>query len=340
MTWALWAMAAAVSVSLAPNPIYVALVIAVAGLVVSVHRLDTPWARAFPILIAVGVAFGILRVVLTAATTHGGDPVLVSLPSLTVPRLLGGFTVGGAVSLPVVLQSAAEAFAIVGIMAAFGAFNAVVSHHELVQVVPRAFYEVGLIVTVALAFVPSTIGAVQRVAEADRARVGGQRPPRRGRLVRRAVPLVESGAEQAIALAESMDSRGFARADATRADMVAATGGLVALLSLAAAFVALVARATAVAAVLAVVGAAALVAALIVASNASGRPRYRPRRVTSRDRVLSALVIGAPVLLGVQAFLGDDSLVWRAFPLRLPSVSWVAVLALLLLAAPALVSDD
>jgi len=338
--WAVWAVAAAVSVELAPNPVYVALVIAVVGLVVSAHRLDSAWARAFPILIGVGVAFGVLRVVLTAATTHGGDPVLFTLPAATLPRLLGGFSVGGAVSLPVVLQAASESFAIVGLMAAFGAFNAVVSHHELVQVVPRAFYEVGLIVTVAVAFVPSTIAAVQRVNEADRARLGGRRAPRRGRLVRRAVPLIESGAEQAIALAESMDSRGFARAEATAGDRAAATGALVALLALAAAFVALVARATAVAAVMAIVGAAALLVAVFVASQASGRPRYRPRPITRRDRTVALVALGAPMLLGVRAFLGDRTLTWSTSPLHLPSVSWLAVLAVALLAVPVVVRDD
>ena len=137
LTWALWAVAAATTIQLAPSPVYVALVIVIAALVVSAHGLATPWARAFPVLVGVGVAFGILRVVLTAATTHGGSPVVASLPSFTLPRILGGFTMGGDVSLPVVLQAAAESFAIVGIMAAFGAFNAVVSHHELIKVVPR-----------------------------------------------------------------------------------------------------------------------------------------------------------------------------------------------------------
>ena len=100
-----------------------------------------------------GVAFALLRVVLTALTTHGVGEVLFTLPEATLPRLLGGFTVGGTVELPVVLQAAAEGFAVVGVLAVFGAFNAVVSHHELVQATPRAFHEPGLITTVGLAFV-------------------------------------------------------------------------------------------------------------------------------------------------------------------------------------------
>ena len=59
-------------------------------------------------------------------------------------------------------------------MAVFGAFNAIVSHYELVQSSPRAFHELGVVTTVALAFVPSTIESVSAVREADRARTGGR----------------------------------------------------------------------------------------------------------------------------------------------------------------------
>ena len=54
VTWLLWALAAAACVQLAPSPVYVALVTAIAFLVVSVHRLDGTLARAFPILVTLG----------------------------------------------------------------------------------------------------------------------------------------------------------------------------------------------------------------------------------------------------------------------------------------------
>ena len=106
----------------------------------------------------------VIRVALTAATTHTGTgTVLFTTPSFTLPQLLGGFTVGGPVEAEILLQAAAEGFVVVGVMAVFGAFNAVVSHYELVQSTPRAFYELGLVVTVVLVFVPSTIQAIGAV---------------------------------------------------------------------------------------------------------------------------------------------------------------------------------
>ena len=333
-TWLAWALAAAASVELATSPVYVALVVAVAFVVVSVHADDTPLARAFPLLLAVGLVFALARVVLTAATTHAGGDALFTTPQVTLPRLLGGFDVGGPVELAVVLQAAAEGFAIVGVMAVFGAFNAVVSHHELVQSAPRAFYEPGLILTVSIAFVPATVATVARVREADRARTGG-RVVRRGRLLRLVVPVLETALERALLLAESMDSRGFASAGATRSDRLAGWCVVGALAGLGGAFVALVGRARGPALVLGGLAALAVVAAVVTASRQSPRPRYRPRRMTRRDWGMVAGTLLAPAGLAALALAGDTTLTWSASPLRLPGFSPVAALAIAALTIPA-----
>ena len=335
VAWLIWAVAASAAVQLAPSPVYVALIIGVAALVVEVHALDSPFARAFPTLIAVAVVFGLLRVALTALTIHGGaGPVLFTTPDFTLPTVLGGFTVGGTVDAPIVLLAAAEAFAIVGVMAVFGAFNATVSHYELVQSTPRAFYELGLVVIVALAFVPSTIGAIHAAREADRARTGG-RVVRRGRLLRLLIPILESGMERAVGLAESMDARGFARGGAAPRDHIAGWFGLGSLLALGGGFVALVGGAERVATGLGAVGLAALVAAIVLASSGTRRVRYRPRRITGADWWLMAVSVLAPVTLALLGVAGDDSLRWTATtPLRWPTFQVLPALAIALLLFP------
>ncbi|HUP70694.1 MAG TPA: hypothetical protein VM142_12895 [Acidimicrobiales bacterium] len=335
VAWLVWALAAAASLELAPSPLYVALVVAVAAVVVSVHGQDTPVARtSFSVLLVFGVLFALLRIVLTTLTTHAGSDVLFTLPHVDLPRVLGGFQLGGTVELPVLLQASAEAFVVVGVMAVFGAFNAVVSHHELVQSAPRAFYEAGLVVTVAVAFVPSTIATVHRVGEADLARTGG-RVVRRGRLLRRALPVLESGLERSLALAESMDARGFGHVGSTGADRLSGALSLVALLGLAGAFVALVGRAGEVAVAMGAAGAVSLAAAVAVASRQSRRVRYRPRRMKGDDWAVAGVCLLAPAGLALMALAGDDSLVWSASPLRLPALNVSAVLALAALVAPA-----
>lgn len=334
VVWLAWAISAGASVQLAPSPVYVALVIAVAALVVSVHGLDTPFARAFPTLLTVGVTFALLRMVLTVATTHGGaGATIFTTPELSVPDALGGFTVGGSVELEILLQSAAEGFAVVGVMAVFGAFNAVVSHYELVQSAPRAFYELGVVMIVALAFVPSTVGAISSVRDADRARTGG-RVVRRGRLVRLVVPILETGLERAVRLAESMDSRGFGRGRITARERLSGWCGFASLLALGGAFVALVSRARLAAVLLGLAGAIALAVAVLLASKQTRRARYRPRRLTRSDRALIAVSLAAPGALALLTMLGDESLSWGASPLRWPAFHLLPALAIGLLLAP------
>jgi energy-coupling factor transport system permease protein len=328
-----WALAGAAAVELAPNPLYVAIVVGAAAVVVQAHAVDSALARAFPAIVALGICFGLVRIVLTAATVHGSGAALFTTPTFTLPRLFGGFQVGGSVNTAVLAHSAADAWVIVGVMAVFGAFNAVVSHYELVRLAPRAFYELGLVVTVALAFVPTTLAAVHAVREADRARTGG-RVVRRGRLVRLVVPILESGMERAVALAESMDARGFCRQALTPGERTAGWCTLVALVALSGSFVALVGRSVGVAALLGAAGAVSLVVAVGLGSRRQ-RPRYRPSRLRGADWGVIAISFAVPLCVGMLSVAGNATLRWSTPTLQLPGFDPAVAVALLALAAPA-----
>ena len=337
VAWLVWALSAAATVELATNPLYVSLVMAVTFLVVSVHAGPAPRGAAFSGLLAVGVVFGVVRVALVVLTTHGGPDALVTLPHVDLPPLLGGFRVGGTVEATVLWRAAAEALVVVGLMAVFGAFNSVVSHYELLQAAPRAFYEPGLVLTVALAFVPSVVATVQRVREADRARTGG-RVVRRRRLVRLMLPVLEGALERALALAESMDSRGFSHGGAGAADRAVGWSVVAALLALVGAFVALVGRAGTVALALGAAAALALSVAVAIGSRRSGRARYRRRPMRGADWVVVLASLVAPVGLAALSLSGDRTLTWAATPLELPGFNPLACAVVLSLAVPSLLS--
>ncbi|MCZ7535114.1 MAG: energy-coupling factor transporter transmembrane protein EcfT [Acidimicrobiia bacterium] len=334
LAWLAWALAAAAVLQVAPSAVYVAVVLLVAVLVVEVHGRWGRLARAFPFFLTLGAVFGLVRVTIAALTTHGAGQVLFTLPSATLPRLLGGFTVGGTVELEVILRSASEAFAIVGMIAVFGAWNSVVSHDEVLQSVPRAFHELGLIVSVALAFVPATLTSVRATRDADRARTGGA-VVKRGRLVRLVVPVLESGMERAVSLSESMDSRGFGHRPPAPTEAASAWLGLGALVALGGAFAALVGRASSTANILGALGVVFTVAAVVVASRASRRVRYRPRRMTRADWSMAVVSALAPLVVGVIAISGDTTLTWEPGRLEIPGFNPVVAVALLTLAAPA-----
>ncbi len=333
VTWLAWALAAVVMVQLAPSPFYVTLVLAASALVTAAHR--TSDNGAFRLLVLAGVAMALIRVVLTALTTHGVGTVLFTLPEATLPRLLGGFAVGGTIEREVVLQSMAEGYAIVALLAVFGAFNSVVSHHELLGSAPRAFHEAGLVVTIAAAFVPATVASWRAAREADQARTGGV-VHRRGRIGRTVVPVLETGLERSLRLADSMDSRGFARHPPGPADSASAWGALLALVALGGSFVALIGRRGALAAGLAAAGTLLLVASVALASKASPRVRYRPRALTVDDLVvLGTTAVGVSLVIAASAG-GDGTLGWSATPLQSPSLAAMPTVGFLLLAVPAL----
>jgi energy-coupling factor transport system permease protein len=327
-------------VQLGPSPVYVTVAILAAVLVVEVHGRRTALARAFPVMVALASAFGIIRVLITALTTHGtGDVVWLTLPAhATLPDWLGGFTIGGAIERGPVLQSLADAYWVVGFVTVFAAWNAVVSHHEVLRAVPRAFHEPALVVTVAIAFVPSTVSAVRDVLLAERARCGGT-PRRRGRLRRLVIPVFEGGIERAVNLAESMDSRGLGYGRPETSETVAGWCVLLALLAFAGGFVALVSNANVAAYTVFAIGAVAFAGAVVVASRGHRRARYRPQPITRTDIGVTASAVATAVVVALLAPGHRATLHWSSYsPLHAPTVDLVMVAAYATLALPALVA--
>jgi energy-coupling factor transport system permease protein len=336
LAWTAWAAAAAVCVYTAPSAVYGTVILLACTLVVECCGGTGALGRTYGLFVAIGAIFGLVRVAITTLTTHGVGTALFRWPfAFTLPHLLGGFTLGGTFEREVLLQSLAEAYTITVFIAVFAAWNAVVSHHEALRAVPRAFHEPALVVTVAIAFVPSTLATLRAVQEAERARTGGA-VRRRGALRRRIIPVLESGLERAVALAESMDARGLGHAPAVRSERTAAWTLLVALLSAAGALVALVSRASAAAVALFVVAGGTGAVAVVVGSRAQRRVRYRPRRFTGTDLAVIALSAIAPLGVAWAALADESSLHWTPSRLEVPQVSLGVVLALASLLAPLL----
>ncbi len=336
LAWTAWAASAAVCVYAAPSAVYGTVILLACTLVVESCGRTGALGRTYGLFVAIGAIFGVVRVAITTLTTHGVGVTLFRWPFVfTLPHLLGGFTVGGTFERDVLLQSIAEAYTITVFIAVFAAWNAVVSHHEALRAVPRAFHEPALVVTVAIAFVPSTLTTLRAVQEAERARTGGV-VRRRGALRRRVIPVLETGLERAVALAESMDARGLGHSTPSREERTSAWTMLVALLAAAGGLVALISRASTAAVALFVVSGAAGTVAIVIGSRAQRRVRYRPRPFTGTDLAVIAVSAIAPLAVGWAAIAGESSLHWTPTRLEVPQVSVLLVVALTSLLAPLL----
>jgi energy-coupling factor transport system permease protein len=115
----------------------------------------------------------------------------------------------GTVNASNVTYAFLEGFRLATILVVFGTFNAVTDPFGVVRLAPRRFHEPALAAALALSIAPRTVAGVSRVREAQRLRgihVSGLRS-----MPALAVPILETGMEDAVTLAESMDARGHGR---------------------------------------------------------------------------------------------------------------------------------
>lgn len=187
--WIVWALGAALVTMSTTNPFYLLPVLGAAWAVHAAHRGAGPHARSFRVFLGFGAVTIVTRT------------LLVFLFPATV-------TVG------VVANAFLEGLRLAVLLTVFGAFNSVADPFGVLRLAPRRFHEPALAAALALSIAPRTITSVGRVREAQRMRgieIRGLRS-----LIALAVPVLETGMEDAVTLAESMDARGHGRGPRTR----------------------------------------------------------------------------------------------------------------------------
>jgi len=185
--WILWAAAAALVALSTTNPFYLVLLIAVSWFVYSAHRRPGPEGRSFGTFLLFALAALVLRIALV---------------------LLGTKSPGN------IYYAALEGLRLGTLLVVFGTFNSVSDPFGVLRLAPRRFHEPALAAALALSIAPRTMVAVGRVREAQELR--GINLSKWRALPALAVPVLESGMEEAVTLAESMDSRGHGRGARSR----------------------------------------------------------------------------------------------------------------------------
>ena len=217
VAWWLWALGIMTTASLTTNPLVEGLLLAATTFVVVSRRDDGPWARSFRLYAVLGAAVFALRILYRIVFGGGdGDHVLFTLPRIPLPAIVSGVRLLGPVSLESILYGAYDGLRLATIIVAVGAANSLASPRRLLRSLPAALYEIGTVLVVAVTVFPQLAESAVRVARARRLRLPSA-PSRslrvRARFVRGlVVPVLADSLDSAIALAASMDSRGFGRA--------------------------------------------------------------------------------------------------------------------------------
>ncbi|MHB1296191.1 MAG: energy-coupling factor transporter transmembrane component T [Anaerolineae bacterium] len=200
LAWLAWAVGAAVATLLTRNPLYLAIIGLSALLVYLTARSGASGNQGWGGLLKLGALVWLIAIPFNALMNHQGTHVLFRLPS-DWPLL------GGNITLEAALYGLVSGLAVWVLLLVFAAFNASVDASQLLRLSPPFLYQAGVITSIALTFVPQMLVNVREIREAQRVR--GHRFRGWRDLLPLIMPLMTTGLEHAIALAESMESRGF-----------------------------------------------------------------------------------------------------------------------------------
>jgi energy-coupling factor transport system permease protein len=195
------------------NPLLLALVLAVAGIVVAARRTEAPWARAFKFYLFLGIAVIAIRVafrIVLGGDDGSAEHVLFTMPRIPLPGFMSGVRLGGAVSAESVLAASYDGFRLATLLCCIGAANTLANPKRALRVLPAALYELGVTITVAVTVAPQLVESAQRVIRARKLRGDAARGRRAVRRI--AMPVLHDTLDRSFQLAAAMDSRGYGRA--------------------------------------------------------------------------------------------------------------------------------
>lgn len=322
------------------NPLLLAMIIAVVGYVVATCRSDAPWSASFGAFLRLAAVVVIIRIVFQILFgMRSPGTVLFEIPSVPLPEWAGGVSIGGPVTAEAIVLALYQGLRLAVVIVCFGAASSLASPYRLLRSLPAVLYEAGVAVTVAITFAPQVIMRSGEIREARRLRGRPVKGPAgwMGTLM----PVLEGALDRAIALAASMDSRGYGR----RGELSPAMRRVTVLSTLAGFSVICVglyllmdaSTASGFGLPALALGSLALAFSLVATGRRSNRTRYRPDPWGLREWVISvsgAVVLVALIIVG----LHGDGLNPSVNPLEVPQLPVIAAAGILFGTVPAFVA--
>ena len=206
--WWAWAIVLSVVLFISSEPWFAAGLVVASAILVRAYKEITPWSRSFvvamkfiAVILLIRMAIAILIGVPIPGTT------IITLPTFQLPEWIAGIRLGGPVTTERLTSTLGEVMIIIGVVALFAAATSLTSPHRVIRAIPLAFYQLGLVLTIATSVFPQFVVAIRRITLARRLRGQEVRGLRHWRKI--AIPLLEDALERSLDLAAAMESRGF-----------------------------------------------------------------------------------------------------------------------------------
>lgn len=225
LAWLAWLGAILTITTTTRNPWYLLLTLLWVAVIDGAAKRQPLWGRRAPLWSP--LYFGLFVVpagaLFNALTVHVGTTELFRLP-LSWPLL------GGAITVEALLFGALNGLALATVFGAFALVNRMLPLRAIIHLIPRTYYPVAVVAAIAITFVPVTLQQWQQIREAQAVR--GHRLRGTRSWLALWLPLLTSGMERAMQLAEAMTARGFAGGAVQHnpAQQAALVGGLAAVL--------------------------------------------------------------------------------------------------------------
>ncbi|GAA0951952.1 energy-coupling factor transporter transmembrane component T [Nonomuraea longicatena] len=342
--WWVWTLGLAVAASRTTNPWLLLTIIAVVCHVVIARRTEAPWAMAFRVYLVLGAVIITFRVFFRFVFGGAeGSTIILDLPEIPLPAWAAGIRLFGAVSAESLLGGLYDGLRLAAMVICLGAGNALANPKRLLKAMPPALYEVGTAVIVALSVFPQLAESVLRVRQARRLR-GGTRGKRMHGLRTIVIPVLEDALDRSLALAASMDSRGYGRAGtaAPRARFVTGTLMIVGLGGVCVGVYATLDGSTPrfLALPVLLAGLATALAGFRLAGRRVHRTRYRPDRWRLAEAVTAGSGIAVALALFATSSVDPTNLNPSLIELSWPLLSWEPLLGVLAGTLPAFLTPQ
>jgi len=194
-------MAVLISLSATRNPLYLILILLCIVTIYMNHKKDNEQPRASVSPIRFALVVIILTTLFNTLTSHFGETIFFTIPG-KIPLL------SGAITLEAVIYGVTNGLVLSGFFTSFLVLNQTLPIRSLLRMVPRAFYPLAVVISIAVTYIPVTRRQFTQIREAQAIR--GYRLKGLRAWLPLIMPLLVGGLERALTLAEAMTARGFA----------------------------------------------------------------------------------------------------------------------------------